>query len=290
MPDPALKALAEYRSRKRTPALKWSQVALVHNWPSERQWREDPFYRSWKAELVRALGERGMTLEEHWLGALGEKAEAVFRKLWSRGITGVFVAPPALTRDPPRIELSKERFQWVTFGPGDLYTDLHTVQFDFYGNLRLAWKKLEERGRRRIGLVFHENQGWRTGHAWRAAYHVEVHLSGKNTDEFEPLVLEGASRKPSEKRYRAWVKRGRFDAVISSVREVVDWNRELKRPPEVAMFNLHSPGEQGIYLNLAQMAETAVELLLLEMRQPLIHQKSLPFRVHIPGTWVSNAE
>lgn len=289
VPDPALTALAEYRSRKRTPALRWSHVALVHNWPSERAWREDSFYRWWRAELVRVLSERGMTLEEHWLGPAGEKADAVFRMLWSRGITGVFVAPPALTRDPPRIELHRARFQWVTFGPEDLYADLHTVQFDFYGNLRLAWKKLREQGRQRIGLVYHENQGWRTGHAWRAAYHVETLLSGQDVHNVQPLMLDGVSGTSAVARYGEWMKRGKYDAVISSVRDVLDWNRGLKHPPDIAMFNVRSPGEQGIDLNLPQMAETAVELLLLEMRQTLIHQKSLPFRVHIPGTWVSCA-
>ncbi len=34
------------------------------------------------------------------------------------------------------------------------------------------------------------------------------------------------------------------------------------------------------------MAETAVELLLMEMQRSLVDRAALPFRVHIPGRWV----
>jgi LacI family transcriptional regulator len=188
-PDPGLRALADYRSMTREGAGRWKRVALVNNWPGPKALQEDSFYRLWKEELKKALRERGIALEDHWLGAEGEHTASVFRQLWHRGITGVFVAPPAFSEQPPALDLPRDRFEIVTFGPGHLFPDFHCVQFDFYENLRLAWKHLWQRGHRRIGLVYWEKQGWRTDHAWPAAFHIEQKLSGVPAGQLQPLIL-----------------------------------------------------------------------------------------------------
>ncbi len=286
VPDAGLRALADYRTLGRKAVTRWNRLALVHNWTSEASWAKDSFYRRWFLELERAAGERGIEVETHWLGARGERTAAVFRLLRNRGISGVFVAPPGLTPDPPTLEIPQDSFQVVTFGPEHLYPKLHTVQFDFYGNLRLAWQVLRERGHERIGLVYGKEQGWRTGYAWRAAYHVENLLTGCPPEERMPLELAGQDATKHRKRYRAWLREGGYDAVISSLRGLETWHTKKGPKPEIAMFNVDRPGQQGIDLNLPQMAETAVELMTLEMQRSLVRERSLPFRVHIPGRWV----
>jgi len=285
-PDPGLRALAEYRTRGRKVANRWNQVALLHNWPTEKWLIEDSFYGLWFRELAAAAEQRGINIIPFWLGAQGEKTTAVFRTLRNRGITGVFLAPPALSPYPPAIRMPHQEFQIVTFGPEHLYPDLHTVQFDFYENLRLAWRVLWDRGRRRIGLVYSKHQGWRTGHAWQAAFHVEKLLTGCPPGERMPLELTG-SLNSQRARYRQWLREGRCDAVISSVRGLEGIAPRGMPPPEIALFNVMHPEEQGIDLHLPQMAQTAVELLLLEMQRSLVSERSLPFRVHIPGRWVA---
>lgn len=284
-PDPGLRALAEYRTRTATRAARWHQVALLHNWPSERGLFSDPFYACWFRELEKAAGARGVRVEPFWLGPDGKRIPLVFRTLRNRGITGIFLAPPALTADPPAMRIPRGGFQMVTFGPEQLYPELHTVQFDFYENLRLAWRVLRERGRRRIGLVYARHQGWRTGHAWRAAFLVEQLLDGCPPGERMPLELTGSGER-QRAQYRSWLRRGRYDAVISSVRWPEGIRSGTQPAPEIALFNVMDSGMQGIDLNLPQMARSAVELLNLEMQRSLVKEQALPFRVHIPGRWV----
>jgi DNA-binding LacI/PurR family transcriptional regulator len=174
----------------------------------------------------------------------------------------------------------------VTLGPENLYPDLHTVQFDFFENLRLAWRKLTEHGCQRIGLVYHQIQGWRTGHAWRAAFEVEHFLSGRPPHQQIPLELTSDMGTERKERYRAWLQEGNYDGVITSVKEIEAWRDPEGPSPEIALFNVNRTGQQGVDLNIRQLARTAMEVLFLEMQRSLSQEQGLPFRIHIPGNWV----
>lgn len=286
-PDPAMRALADYRTRQRSTSRRWNRVALLHDWPSVEAWHTHDFYGGWRAQLESVATERGVVVEEHWLGLGGENSKAVFRTLRHRGITGLLLAPPALTYVPSEISVPPgHSFQVVTFGPEHLYRQFHTVQFDYYENLRLAWSRLWEKGHRRIGLVHQKLQGWRTGQAWRAAFHIEKLEAGGKPGEMMPLTLEGADAAEDRAAYLDWLRRDRYDAVISSIYEIEDWNRDLAHPPEVAFINVRHAGQQGIDINVGQLIRSAFELLYVEMQQTLVERHDLPFRVHIPGRWV----
>ena len=286
-PDPAMRALADYRTGQRSTSRRWDRVALLHDWPSPEAWRSHDFYGDWHTRLVSVAGERGTGIEEYWLGTGGEHAKTVFRTLRHRGITGLLLAPPALTGDPVEISVPPgNSFQVVTLGPEHLYRQFHTVQFDYYENLRLAWWKLWERGHRRIGLVHQQIQGWRTGQAWRAAFHIEKLEAGWQPGEMMPLTLDGANATEDRAAYLDWLRRDQYDAVISSIYEVEDWNCDIDRSPDVAFFNVRRAGQQGIDVNVGQLIRSAFELLYVEMQQTLVERHDLPFRIHIPGRWV----
>lgn len=290
VPDPGLRALADYRSGSRKISSRWNEVALIHNWPSEAMWKESEFYQSWRTELETAAAERGIRISEFWLGPEGERSRAVFRQLRNRGISGVFVAPLSPDDPEPILSIPRRGFQVVTFGPEHLFPDYHTVQFDFYENLRLAWKVLWERGCRKIGLMYLAFHGWRTGHAWPAAYYVENLLNPGWHGKCRPLVLQDDDISLRRQAYLNWIAREKFDAVISSYGRIYEWNQELKNPPEVAMVNVRNPHHQGIDLNLPHMAEIAVELLYMDMQNSLTNRTSPPFRIHVPGKWVDAAK
>lgn len=287
-PDPALRALADYRARGSQVSSRWDTIALLHNWSTATGSRETQFHRDWKRYLDTAAKAQGLKLSLHWVGPEGDRTERVLRQLRNRGITGVLIAPPSLTASEPQPIVVGPEFQVVTFGPDHLYHTHHSVQADYYGNLRLAWTFLREQGHRRIGLVYRKLHDWRTGHAWRAAYHIEKELAGFPPEELPPLALAPESEERDESRYVAWCRQHRFDAVISSSAYAADWTARMRTPPALALFNVQEHGGlQGIDLNLPQMAETALELLLLEMQRSLVDRTGLPFRVHIPGRWVA---
>lgn len=286
-PDPAMRALADYRTQRRSAARRWDRIALLHDWPSQEAWHGHDFYGGWQLRLRELGEERGMEIEEHWLGAGGVNRRAVFRSLRHRGITGLLLAPPALSDAPVEIQVpAGNAFQMVTFGPEHLYRHFHTVQFDYYENLRLAWAKLWEKGHRRIGLLYEKSQGWRTGQAWRAAFHIEKLEAGCMPGERMPLMVSGDDDAMDRAAYLEWLRTDRYDAVISSVYRVEEWNRGLDPPPDVAFFNVRRPGQQGIDIKLDQLLRSAFELLYVEMQQTLVERHDLPFRIHIPGRWV----
>ena len=285
-PDPSLSALVQRRTGRGSVATRWNQLALLHNWPRENGLHTSPFYSHWLQCLHQAASAQGITIEEFWAGANGEKLGAVLRKLRSLNITGLFIAPPPQIAHAKKLEIPDRKFQIVTFGPEHLYADLHTVQFDFYENLRLAWNVVSRRGHRRIGLVYAEYQSERTGYAWWAAYHIEKMLSGCPPEKRMPLLLKDETSQASCDAYWNWVKENRIDAVISSVYAVEQWNRDLKNPPETAMFNVVESTQQGIDINVPQMAETAVDLLLVELRRTQFGHGNHPYRILIPGKWV----
>lgn len=101
-----------------------------------------------------------------------------------------------------------------------------------------------------------------------------------------PLALDNVAGQASCNSYVKWVQRNNIDAVISSIYEVKEWNRKAKTPPEVAVFNVYKPEQQGININLEQMAETAIELLIFEMQRSQLAHTKHPYRIHIPGKWV----
>lgn len=288
-PDPAMSALAYYRTRRRSAGRRWDRVAFIHDWPSPEAFNDHPFYGDWHKRLSALASHRGIMVEIHWLGKGGAQTRAVFRQLHHRGITGVLVAPPAITVKPRELDLPRDRFQIVTFGPEHLYREFHTVQFDFYENLRLAWARMRAKGHRRIGLVYQELQGWRTGQAWRAAFHIEKLEAGWKPGEMMPLMMPGIGEEGDPAEYYSWLQRDRYDAVISSIYEVEEWNRHLESPPDLAVFHAHKPGQQGIDLNVDQLLRSAFELLCVEMQHALIERQELPFRLHIPGRWVDRA-
>ncbi len=285
-PDPSLSALVRLRTGHHPVATRWNQFALLHNWPTRNGLHQSRFYSQWLQSLHQAAAARGITIEECWIGADGEHSKAVLRKLRNLNITGIFIAPPPQIPDVQALVVPNQNFQLVTFGPEHLYPNLHTIQFDFYENLRLAWSVLSERGFQRIGLVYAEYQSERTGHAWRAAYHIEKMTSGCPIGTRMPLALESETSQASCDAYHNWVRENNIDAVISSVYDVEKWNKGLKNRPEVAIFNVNDPAQQGIDINLPQMAETAIELLLIEIQRSQLAHTKHPYRIHIPGIWV----
>lgn len=285
-PDPSLSALVHLRTGQNPVATRWNQFALLHNWPTETGLHKSRFYSQWLQILHQAAAARGITIEECWIGADGEHSKAVLRKLRNLNITGIFIAPPPQISDVKAIVVPNQKFQLVTFGPEHLYPKLHTIQFDFYENLRLAWSVLSKRGYRRIGLAYAHYQSERTGYAWWGAYHIEKLLSGCPVAERMPLVLESETSQASCDAYQKWVRENKIDAVISSVYDVEKWNKALENPPEIAIFNVNDPAQQGIDINLTQMAETAIELLLIEIQRSQLAHTKHPYRIHIPGIWI----
>lgn len=281
--DPALSALARYRTEHARTASKWAKVAVVSDWAEPDIWyRHNSTFRYLRNILQSETARRGITLEEHWLGPFGSQASSVFRRLFNSGIRGVLAAPAADDLKPRAIRFPRKEFQIVTFGPEHIYPDHHVVQFDYYENMRLALKHIRHRGWKRPGLVYFENIGWRTGEAWLGAYLAEKHLAGLDPSDLPPAILPWMDYD----RFRSWADKYKPDALITIAREVVSWAATLPRPIPSALLDAQLPGDFGINPNADLAARSAVEMLVMEMQKSLVSQIRMPFRLHIPGRWL----
>ncbi|MGC9450190.1 MAG: LacI family DNA-binding transcriptional regulator [Oceanipulchritudo sp.] len=280
--DPAMAALARYRTGTARITTKWERVALVDDWADERWWESSPVYRRLHAALHAEAQRRGIELTPFRLGWQGRRGRSTFQHIYQLGIRGVLVAPLTPSDTAHTLSLPANRFNFVTFGPEQAFPAQHVVQFDFYENARLAWNVLRGRGHQRIGLIYAPSFGWRTGHAWLGAFLCEKRLAGFAADDLQPLV----DNQPTESGFREWVARERPDAVITIVRQVLDWNRQLPSPIPVALLSATEPGDTGINVNPEEAANAAFELLLMEMHQSLTATRHLNLRIHVPGIWV----
>lgn len=283
-PDPALSALAAYRSQTAGRDRAWSEIGLVHDWRTEHWHAGADVYRRLHAALHREAEARGIRLVEAWLGARGNHADRVFRQLRNRGIRGLLIAPPADDPEPHPIEPPEGHFLSVTFGPRHIYPDHHAIQFDYYENLRLAWRKLKEQGCRRIGLVCLRQHGWRVGDAWLAAYLMEQHRAGISHASMPVCEMNDSAEFPR------WFRAFKPDAVITLVREVLPWVRRYAPEVTVGLLNAEQPGDRGVMLRVGDMAAAAFEVLLGAMRQSLFSSASRPLHIEIVGVWTDKVK
>lgn len=282
--DPALKSLSAYRTRSQTKDRRWTTLALIHDWDSEEHWHRNGYAQSFTKLLNAAANRQGYKIEENWLGHHSAAAEQCYRKLHNRGIVGLIVAPLCPDLNPTAIEPPKEHFQVVTCGPEHLYRNFLTVQLDYYENLRIAWAALRQKGYQRIGLVSQQIHGWRTGEAWRAAYHIEKELAKHDPLDLVPFEITGESYK-SQQAFNQWVAQQQPDAIITSCYHVFGWAAALDPKLFVAEMNPRAPGRPGINLNLHQLTEALVDMLTMAMQRSLTFDQTFPYRVHIQGQW-----
>jgi len=280
-PDPTLSALAHYRTKLAKHQTKWERIALLHDWESEDGWLKYSHYRQLHAAMKDETEQRGIQLDEFWVGAKGKKISSVLRTLRARGIQSIILAPPSEGASPCPIQIPRSQFHVVTFGPDSMYPYLHVIQFDYYENLRLAWGKLWNQGYRRIGLTYKASLGWRTNHAWLAAYLAEKQLAGIPSEDL-PAKIQ--NQDPSLEALSTWVTQHQLDAVICPNSDTI---RLLnKTTPYVKGISMHKVGDEvGVDPCPEHAAFAAIEILQFEMEHSLLRKSDCNLRTHIPGRW-----
>lgn len=281
-PDPTLSALAHYRTKLGKQQTKWERVALLHDWESEEGWLKHSHYRQLHAAIKSEADQRGIQVDEFWVGSKGTKISSVLRTLRARGIQSIILAPPSEGAHPSPIQIPKSHFHIVTFGPDSLYPDLHVIQFDYYENLRLAWRKLWDQGYRRIGLTYKESLGWRTNHAWLAAYLAEKQLANIPAEELPALIH---SDEPDTDELIDWIHDNELDAVISPHSESIAALQKAASQLRVISMHRVEIGS-GVDPNPEHAAFAALELLQFEMEHALLKKSVFNLRTHIPGRWI----
>lgn len=284
LPDPALSALAAYRSRIRVQR-DFSVIALVSNWSTATEWTSRPSAR----ELISGATERARTLgysvQHFWARERGLTDGRFEQILQARGIRGIILAP--FERPTDQLGIDWDGFAAVTIESPVHYPHLHHVVPNHFSAMVLAWEQLLRRGYTRIGLVVRGDLSQRSSHQWEAVYAL-MQARVPRKDRVPALVLN--SPKPVGEMTR-WIRRERPEAVINRSEGFFDAIRQegLRVPEDIGYVSLNvvddEDGVSGVVQHRDTMGAVAIDVLnsLLQRNQRGYHE--VPQGTLVEGTW-----
>lgn len=269
-PDPALSALAAYRTQG---AIKpdGSVMAFLDCDGTEYSQRvlngvkEEALIHGYKVEL-------------HRLPSTPNKQRQLDREFYHRGIRGLLFGPSDK-------EQSLEGWRWEEFAAVSLgalpHTPmLHAVASNYFQGAYSACRMLREAGIERIGLALEPKSEARTGHHWLGGY-VAGMLDGKQVI-FDETTLTATS-------FKKWCKRNRLQAVLTIHAGLIkDWPAS---PETFMVLNDTGPSTHTntpwISLDPTEIGAEGVRMLhhLLIHREYGVPQK--PKLVSISGVWIT---
>jgi DNA-binding LacI/PurR family transcriptional regulator len=282
--DPLLASLSSYRTRRRPTAFR-ATLAWVTNHPTHDSWRKAEVFHQYflgAQERAHALGFR---LEEFWLREPGLTGARASQILHARGVTGLLIAPQP--HAGISLELDWPGFSAVALGYTLANPSLHLVSTHQYRSIKLAVRRLCERGYQRIGFVMLAASDDRVDQNWLAGYLVMQRLFPA-ARQLPPLLLA----KWDEDVFRRWVRRHRPDAFVTKSEEALPAlaRMGLQVPHDIGLAFLTLPSVTGDFSgvdeNPREVGVTAVDFLVGMIHRNERGAPAMPQRVLIDGTWI----
>lgn len=283
-PDPALSALAAYRSAIRLRR-DFSVIGLISNWSTADEWTRRPSARQLIAGATERARILGYSLQVFWAREKGMSAARFSRVLYERGIRGIILAP--FERPTDRLELDWKKFAAVTIELPVHYSHLYHVVPNHFAGMSMAWEQLVARGYRRIGLVVRTDLAQRGLRQWEAV-HALVQQQVPRPDRVSALVLNSEE---SVHQVARWLQREKPDAVIGRSEALLETLRRegLRVPADIGYASLNVvddvPDVSGVMQHRDTMGAVAVDVLnsLLQRNQRGYHP--VPQGTVVDGTW-----
>jgi len=298
-PNPLLSAYqASVRSKK--PAAFRATLGWLNDHPDKDFWRKPWTEPLWEGAHGRAR-ELGYELDEIWFPEIRvEEPEENVRKiqkiLRARGIAGVIL--PSLNRAQHLVQ-PWDGFAVVCIGGHHHFVEHstirvktiyehHTVNPDALYNIHLAFEKLREGGRKRIGLAIpkyfeHESErGYSSGFL-----RSQMDLP---TAQRVPILFSDETAQ-----VEAWARKHRPDAVICSHSEVAAGIRsvgiKVLGDTKLVHLNLASDvaGWSGIDQRRGMLGRAAVDMLTAHLIRNDVGVPACAKHMRIEGVWVDGA-
>lgn len=199
-PDPALAALAAYRSRVQPDHFR-SVMACIIDGKSQ-----DSLKSTWPSMVQRAR-ELGYEAQKFVLADPSDEWEPLLRVLRSRGIRGIFLAP-RIRYDEAFPEAATDAFCFVTIGYSVRLDGIHRVSTNQYLDMLRHVGELKKMGYQRPGLWVPASADGRVNHQFSAGYLAAFLPEGEPP---APILHDDS---PSQRTLRAWVRDHKIDVVI----------------------------------------------------------------------------
>lgn len=266
-PDPALSALAAYRTN-RGGAMRGSVIAFLdcdgtrHSRIMLKGAQDEAAMLGYQVERFALMGD-----DDH---------RRMSRMLFHRGIEGVLFGPSDETR-------IFDGWEWEHFAPvslGVLYhqPSMHAVGMDYFHGLQLAFDALKADGCRRIGLILQQHLEVRTGHLWLGAY-------AARERRIPPFLFSRGEVRTNA--LRRWIKTHRIDGALTIHGE---FHSEFTRAGvAVGYLNEYSevPGASHILLDPALVGAEGVRVLHHLVLRRELGLPGQPKTVLLRGKWTT---
>lgn len=270
-PNPLVSALMARLREARTPRYQ-ATLALIHAAPAA-DWREMfPACRRFDLGLRNRTAQLGYGLETFWLRSRKWAGGGLARALKGRGIHGVVVAPlPGGTHD---LDFDFSGFASAAIGQSLHRPALHSAGPNYFQTIELAFVRLREAGRKRIGLLLDPDHDERSQHQWLAAFLGCQMAANGAAGKVKPLIknVDAAG-------LLAWTRREKLDALMSADTRHLDWLRaaRIRVPGDTAYACFtHAPemrGVSGVANNPAEIAMAAVDMVIAQLHR---NERGLP--------------
>jgi DNA-binding LacI/PurR family transcriptional regulator len=238
--DPALSALAAYRSRVGGRG-RGSTLAFLDC--------DGDAYSDLVRQGARAEAERlGYALESHRIQPAPASQRQLARALFHRGVRGLLFGP---SNTPWTFTgWNWQAFAAVSLGAISHQPAMNTVAMDYFENASRGYETLRATGCRRIALAVDSVLESRTGHRW---------IGGYAAQSPKPQLIYNQAR-ISVPELKRWIQQHRVDGVLTIhdrvwraaglLGVVVVFLNEFECPPELPHFVTDSRriGEEGVRL------------------------------------------
>lgn len=231
--------------------------------------------------------QMGYTIDEFWLGERGMTLQRLSHILYSRGIQGVIVAPPAHLA-LIHLKLKWEHFAAVTFEKSLTVPPLHRVAQDQYYNMSLALKLLRRFGYQRIGVVLQQQANRRSYHAVHAA---ALYFQAKlqSSSRIPPLTHVHADVPGAE--FSKWLKRHRPEVIVGQHSLIPQWLEQegLQVPEDIGVVHLSLDDDcldwAGIHSRKKEIGSAAAARVISLLQNNEIGLPHIPMDTLVRGVW-----
>lgn len=284
-PDPALSALAAYRSSLRPPAFQGQLAWLSSSAPGVKWSVTDVFLEYMKSAQAQAT-RHGYDLLDYDLGSPAMTPRRLASIMKARNVRGILICP-----QPDRsaeIDLPWQNFSAVTLGHQLTRPHLNVVSADHYKSTRIIHQKLRDLGYQRIGLAVPTDLNNRLNGEFLSAYLLEQQTVPAKS-RLVPF-LDGLL--PNAERFSAWLRKSKPDALICTHYSYPDLlnNLGIRIPDElgVAVLFRKINGERfaGIDQNPQAVATVATNILVSMIQRNECGIASPANHLKVEGTWV----
>ena len=277
--------MSQVRSGRQIQSNEVLAFLTSHDGPDEWK-RNDYIMQCFESALSRAENA-GFRLQPFWLGQRAEKASAVSKLLWARGVRGALLAPCPVPHLP--INVDWQRLAIATIGYSFTHVAVHRAAHHHVNGILTAYRELRARGYNRVGFVSTLQDMVRVQYYYLAGLLASQQLHGGAV--IPPLTYAS----PMEERsFSAWFEEWRPDVVISPSRDAYRWllKRGLRIPSDVGFACLHAkenrafPHIAGIDQFTEQIGPAAVDLVVGQLSRNETGLPEFPLSVLLDGSWV----